>query len=80
VWTWRQALEFCTQQQLIHRDLKPSHILFVRGAPKLADIGLSQALPPTPRMFRSSAPRDTFRRKGRARRRRNVFSLGKGDL
>jgi serine/threonine protein kinase len=25
---------------LIHRDIKPANIIFVRGVPKLADIGL----------------------------------------
>jgi CHASE2 domain-containing sensor protein len=34
------ALEFLHQQHLIHRDVKPSNIIFVRGVPKLADIGL----------------------------------------
>jgi serine/threonine protein kinase len=34
------ALDVLHQQQLIHRDIKPANIIFVRGAPKLADIGL----------------------------------------
>jgi serine/threonine protein kinase len=38
------ALEFLHAQQLIHRDVKPSNIIFVRGVPKLADIGLVTAI------------------------------------
>jgi serine/threonine protein kinase len=35
-----EALEFLHTQGLIHRDIKPGNIIFVRGEPKLADIGL----------------------------------------
>jgi serine/threonine protein kinase len=38
------ALGFLHGQQLIHRDVKPSNIIFVRGVPKLADIGLVTAM------------------------------------
>ena len=34
------ALEHLHRQQLIHRDIKPPNIIYVRGAPKFADIGL----------------------------------------
>jgi serine/threonine protein kinase len=34
------ALEHLHQKQLIHRDIKPANIIYVEGAPKLADIGL----------------------------------------
>ncbi len=34
------ALEHLHRNGLIHRDIKPANIIFARGAPKLADIGL----------------------------------------
>jgi serine/threonine protein kinase len=35
-----EALEALHRHGLTHRDIKPSNIIFVEGAPKLADIGL----------------------------------------
>ena len=34
------ALDHLHRQCLVHRDIKPANIIFVDGAPKLADIGL----------------------------------------
>jgi formylglycine-generating enzyme required for sulfatase activity/serine/threonine protein kinase len=35
-----EALAYLHSQGLTHRDIKPSNVIFVRGEPKLADIGL----------------------------------------
>ena len=37
------ALAFLHDQELTHRDIKPSNIIFVKGRPKLADVGLVTA-------------------------------------
>src|SRR6185295_10457522 len=34
------ALDYLHKEHLIHRDIKPANIIFVKGAPKFADIGL----------------------------------------
>ncbi len=35
-----EALEYLHANNLVHRDIKPANVVFVRGRPKLADIGL----------------------------------------
>jgi CHASE2 domain-containing sensor protein len=40
------ALAFLHDQGLTHRDIKPSNIIFVKGNPKLADVGLVTAIKP----------------------------------
>jgi formylglycine-generating enzyme required for sulfatase activity/serine/threonine protein kinase len=37
------ALGYLHEQGLTHRDIKPSNVIFVNGAPKLADVGLVAA-------------------------------------
>src|SRR2546423_5788019 len=38
--TLAEALDFLHRQGFTHRDIKPQNIIFVNGAPKLADVGL----------------------------------------
>jgi len=35
-----EALGFLHREGFVHRDIKPTNIIFVRGRPKLADVGL----------------------------------------
>jgi len=35
-----RALECLHEQRLVHRDIKPANVVFVKGKPKLADVGL----------------------------------------
>ena len=39
-----QGLELLHQAHLVHRDIKPENILYVKGEPKLSDIGLMRSV------------------------------------
>ena len=42
-----KALDFIHQQGMTHRDIKPQNIIFVKGQPKLADLGLITDIRPS---------------------------------
>lgn len=44
------ALNFLHEQGLTHRDIKPSNVIFVKGRPKLADVGLVADIRPLDEM------------------------------
>lgn len=68
------ALEHLHAHDLVHRDVKPSNIIFVNGVPKLADIGLVAGVDAT----RSYVGTEGFAApEGPGSRQADLYSLGK---
>lgn len=68
------ALDHLHQRGLVHRDIKPANIIFVRGVPKLADIGLVASMDAT-RSFVGTE--GFFPPEGPGTPQADIYSLGK---
>ncbi|HXJ61253.1 MAG TPA: serine/threonine-protein kinase [Verrucomicrobiae bacterium] len=71
------ALDFLHQEGLIHRDIKPANIIFVRGAPRLADIGLVTTIATPDRAVTYLGTKGFIPPEGPGTPAADVFSLGK---
>jgi CHASE2 domain-containing sensor protein len=72
-----EALHHLHTQQLVHRDIKPANIVYVKGHPKLADVGLvtAAATHPNGALFLGTPGR--IAPEGAGTPLADVFSLGK---
>ncbi len=68
------ALHHLHSQGLIHRDIKPANIIFVKGAPKLADIGLVTEIRSDVTMVGSES---YLPREGPGKPTADIYSLGR---
>ncbi len=71
------ALRFLHDQQLIHRDIKPANILYVRGEPRLGDIGLVTAMAPSEGRVSFLGTKGYMAPEGPGTASADVYSLGK---
>ncbi len=72
-----RALAFLHGHQLIHRDLKPANVLFVRGEPRLGDIGLVTAMAPSDGRVSFLGTKGYMAPEGPGTAAADVYSLGK---
>ena len=71
------ALDFLHRQQLIHRDIKPANIIFVKSAPKFADIGLVTDIATTGHTVTYVGTRGYIAPEGPGTPAADLYSLGK---
>lgn len=71
------ALQCLHEHRLIHRDIKPANIIYVRGQPKLADIGLVTHMAATGREVTAVGTVGYAAPEGPGTPAADVFSLGK---
>jgi serine/threonine protein kinase len=72
-----EAIEFLHQRRLVHRDIKPANVLYVRGRPKLGDIGLLTDMAATDRDVSFLGTKGYLAPEGPGTAAADVFSLGK---
>jgi serine/threonine protein kinase len=72
-----EALEHLHQHGLIHRDIKPANVIFVKGAPKFADLGLVTELSSSEREASYLGTEGYIAPEGPGTAAADVYSLGK---
>lgn len=72
-----KAVRFLHDQHLIHRDIKPANVLYVRGQPRLGDIGLVTAMAPSEGRVSFLGTKGYMAPEGPGTASADVYSLGK---